>query len=97
MHNVLTIMAHIEAKPEQIELVKSELLKLIEPTRKEAGCINYDLHQDRDRPEIFKFYENWESRALWQTHMGSAHLKDYVKAVDGAVVDFVVNEMALIS
>ena len=44
----LTIVADIVAKQDKIELVKSELLKLIEPTLAEEGCINYDLHQDNN-------------------------------------------------
>ena len=41
----LTIVANITANADNIDLVKSELLKLIDITRAEAGCINYDLHQ----------------------------------------------------
>ncbi|MEO1086758.1 MAG: antibiotic biosynthesis monooxygenase, partial [Acidobacteriota bacterium] len=40
----LTIVARIEANADQIDLVKSELLKLIEPTLREEGCLQYDLH-----------------------------------------------------
>lgn len=89
----LTIVAHIRAKSDQIDLVKTELLKLIEITRAEAGCINYDLHQDNENPAHFLFYENWESRQLWQTHMNNQHLKDYLAATDGAVEDFTLHEM----
>jgi quinol monooxygenase YgiN len=37
MSNVLTIIARIEAVEDKIELVKTELIKLIEPTLKEKG------------------------------------------------------------
>ena len=47
MSKTLTIVASIEAKPDKIDLVKAELQKLIAPTLKEAGCIQYDLHQDK--------------------------------------------------
>lgn len=70
----LTIVARILAKAKKRELVKSELLKLIDVTRTEEGCINYDLHQDNENPNFFLFYENWENRDLWQKHMGNAHL-----------------------
>ena len=40
----LTIVANIYAKAGRIDFVKAELLKLIEPTRAEEGCLNYDLH-----------------------------------------------------
>ncbi|MCO1332788.1 antibiotic biosynthesis monooxygenase [Microbulbifer sp. OS29] len=90
----LTIVAHIKAKADKIDLVKSELLKLINTTRAESGCINYNLHQDNSNPAHFLFYENWESRSLWQTHMNNKHLEDYMKATEGAVDEFVLNEMA---
>lgn len=93
MKKPLTIVARIEAKKERIDLVKSELLKLIEPTRKEQGCIQYDLHQDNDNPEYFLFFENWESRELWQTHMKNDHIAAYMAATDGAVENFILNEM----
>ncbi|WP_298818388.1 putative quinol monooxygenase [uncultured Roseibium sp.] len=92
----LTIVANIKANPDQIDLVKAELLKLIEITRAETGCINYDLHQDNENPAHFLFYENWESRELWQTHMNAPHLAAYLKATEGAVADFTLNEMTLI-
>ena len=38
----LAIVANIIAKADQIDLIKAELLKLIDITLAEAGCINYD-------------------------------------------------------
>lgn len=93
MSNQLTIVAKILAKEEKKEFVKAELLKLIDITRKEKGCINYDLHQDNENPNLFLFYENWESRALWQEHMNNDHLAEYMKATDGAVDNFTLHEM----
>jgi len=93
MANQLTIVARIEANQDKIELVKAELLKLIEPTLKEAGCIQYDLHQDNENPAVFVFYENWESRELWQAHMNNTHLAEYMKTTEGAVASFTLNEM----
>ncbi len=94
MGSKLTIVARIEAQPARIELLKAELLKLIEPTLKEAGCIQYDLHQDNDDPAVFLFYEKWESRELWQAHMNSPHIAAYAEATAGAVASFSLNEMS---
>ena len=93
----LTIVARILAKEEKRALVKSELLKLIDITRAEKGCINYDLHQDENDPNFFIFYENWESRALWEVHMNNQHLADYIIATEGAVEEFIVHEMTHIA
>ena len=93
----LTIVARILVKEGKVDLVKSELLKLIDTTRAEKGCINYDLHQDNENPNQFLFYENWANRDLWQMHMGNAHLAKYMKATEGAVEEFIVNEMTPIN
>ena len=92
----LTIVANIKANPDKIDLVKSELIKLIDITRAESGCINYDLHQDNENPAHFMFYENWESRELWQVHMNAPHLAAYMDATEGAVAEFTLNEMTVI-
>jgi len=94
MTKPLTIVARIEAKKDSIELVKSELIKLIEPTRQEEGCLQYDLHQDNTASEIFIFYENWTNRELWQIHMATEHIKAYMEATEGAIEDFTVYEMS---
>ena len=90
----LTIVAKIIAKKDKITFIKEELIKLIEPTLKEEGCINYDLHQDNDKPETFLFYENWVNRELWQKHMNNDNLKAYMKATEGCVESFEVFEMS---
>jgi len=89
----LTIVANIIANDDQIDLVKTELEKLILLTRVEEGCIQYDLHQDNDNPAHFMFFENWETRELWQDHMNNQHLADYMAATEGAVAEFTLNEM----
>ncbi|NOQ28008.1 MAG: antibiotic biosynthesis monooxygenase [Bacteroidales bacterium] len=89
----LTVVARILVKEEKREFVKRELLKLIDVTRAEEGCINYDLHQDNENPNFFIFYENWKNRELWQIHMNNKHLAEYIKATDGAVEEFIVHEM----
>jgi quinol monooxygenase YgiN len=93
LNKPLTIVAIIEANTDKIDLIKAELVKLIAPTLKEPGCIQYDLHQDNENPALFLFFENWESREIWQKHMNSAHIAEYMKATDGSVASFTLNEM----
>jgi len=93
----LTIVASIQAKADKVQLVKTELEKLVSITRAEKGCVQYDLHQDNENPAHFMFYENWESRELWQTHMNAPHLAAYGAATAGAVESFTLNEMTKIA
>ncbi|MDB9741495.1 antibiotic biosynthesis monooxygenase [Akkermansiaceae bacterium] len=89
----LTIIANITAKADHINLVKTELEKLIPITLAEEGCIDYVLHQNNEKPAHFLFYENWESRELWLAHMDNQHLQDFISATEGALEELVVNEM----
>ena len=93
MSTPLTIVAIIEAKPDQRERLKEALIKLIEPTLAEAGCLQYDLHEDHENPNVFLFFENWENRELWQAHMKSPHILAHIEATEDAVANVVLHEM----
>ncbi|MHC5110471.1 MAG: putative quinol monooxygenase [Planctomycetota bacterium] len=93
----LTVVAHVTAQADKVELVQAELEKLIDVTRAEAGCLQYDLHQDNENPAHFMFYENWESRELWQAHMNAQHLQDYLAATKGVIDAFSLHEMTILA
>ncbi|MGO8690085.1 MAG: putative quinol monooxygenase [Thermoguttaceae bacterium] len=72
---VLTAM--IKAKPGEEDAVKEVLLALVEPTRKEPGCLCYNLHQsksDKDKAQ-FMFYEQWASNEALETHRQTPYMK----------------------
>ncbi len=79
----LTIIAKLGAVPGKEETLYEECRKLIEPTRKEDGCINYDMFRSIEEPGTFMFYENWENRPLWERHMQSPHLTEFSSKTDG--------------
>lgn len=82
MGKQLTVIAHLRALDGQIEETRAFLTGLIEPTRKEPGCIEYWLHQDDDDPAEFTFYENWTSREAWDRHMEMPHLQEFARVRD---------------
>ena len=92
----LTVVATVVAKTDSVQDVKNALLKLIEPTRKEAGCIEYNLHQDNEDPAVFIFYETWESFACLEKHLSSDHFKSYVDAAGCLIANKVVHKMTQI-
>lgn len=96
MTQKLTIIARIEAKENNIDIVKKEALKLIEPTRKEEGCIQYDLHQDNENPTVFMFFEIWKNQELWQKHIENTPLQNFTKVTDGLLSDLTINQMSII-
>jgi len=69
------VVATAKAKPGQEEAVKEALLSLVEPTRKESGCLCYNLHQARDDKTQFMFYEQWASKEALDAHGKTPHLR----------------------
>jgi len=66
------------------------------PKREEEGCINYDLHQDNENPNLFIFHENWISHDFLQRHSASTHIAEYRKATENAVEEFALHKMTQI-
>lgn len=95
--SIVTVVAKLVVKEDAVQTVKAELLKLIEPTRQEKGCIEYRLHQDNAAPNIFIFYENWENMASLEQHLNTTHYKNHVVAVTGLISDKVVHKMTCIA
>ena len=91
--STVTVVAKVTAKTDFIEAVKVELLKMIAPTRKEDGCMEYRLHQDNDNPAVFVFYENWRDISYLEQHMNSQHFKAYIAAVSDLIADKIVHKM----
>ena len=77
MAQLLTVVAELRAKPGKEEDLRRATLALIEPTRQEDGCEQYDLHVHTSDPGRFVFYENWVSREHLDRHAASAHLKQF--------------------
>jgi quinol monooxygenase YgiN len=82
MNDSLTVIAHVRARPGQESRVRQILEGLLAPTRAEAGCMNYDLHQSQSDPALFVFYENWKSERHLEAHARSAHIQSFRKLAE---------------
>ena len=84
----ITVVATFEAKPGKENELRRALLTLIAPTRKETGCINYDLHQSPDEPRKFLFHENWMDKKSLDAHLQNTHVQVLLPRVDELCVAF---------
>jgi quinol monooxygenase YgiN len=82
---LLTVIAHMRAKAGKEQQLREALETLIEPTSKEQGYVNYDLHQGVEDPALFYLYENWESVDTHSAHMRTPHLRQFQSIVDDLV------------
>ncbi len=90
---MLSIVARIKVKPEFIDLVKAEMLKMVAETVKESGCMNYNPHQDNADGSVFFFYENWSGEEALQNHLKSEHVQAYIQATKGKLAEFAMNKL----
>lgn len=72
--NTLKVVAIVETSADKADELKSICLGLIEPTRKEEGCISYELYQDTTNPGTFTFIEAWKSKEHLDIHLKTPHL-----------------------
>lgn len=91
MSEPLTLVAYLRAKAGREEELGQRLRTLIEPTRRESGCLNYDLHCSHDEPGTWMLYENWRSRADLDLHFGMPYLQDFA----GCLEDLLASDMEL--
>lgn len=80
---MLKVVAHIIALPDHINEVKSILLALIEPTRQEVGCLEYELYQNRHDPTDFTFVEKWTDETALNNHLKNHHIQNALSQVEG--------------
>lgn len=52
--------------------------KMTEETRKEKGCISYDLAIDAEQDHILYFIEKYENEAALEYHRNTEHFRTYV-------------------
>ncbi|MER5930837.1 putative quinol monooxygenase [Streptomyces sp. NPDC002054] len=77
MAQPFTLVGTARPRPERAAELKQLLLSFVEPTRRESGCLEYHVHEDRDEPGLFVFYEAWRSRADLDAHLALPHIRDF--------------------
>jgi quinol monooxygenase YgiN len=68
-----TLLVILRPREGQEIFLEAELRALISPTRKEEGCLRYDLYRSAEGPAAFLLYEVWESRAHHTAHTKTDH------------------------
>lgn len=85
---MITIVAKQKVKKEEITKFVETAKTLVKETHLyDAGCVNYDLFQDANAPQIFTFIEEWESREALDKHMESVHFKKLFPLLEGMCIE----------
>src|SRR5438034_600143 len=71
--DAVTLIVILRAREGQEALLEAEVRALVGPTRKEEGCLTFDLHCSVDTPGAFLLHEVWATRDAHTEHMHTPH------------------------
>ena len=81
-----TLVVILRAKPGQESLLEAELRALIPPTRREEGCLTYELHRAIEPPDGFLLHEVWATREHHRQHLKTPHFLRWDARKDALIV-----------
>jgi quinol monooxygenase YgiN len=73
MAEAVKVVVKVTAHSDTIEKVRAIVLELAAQSRKEKGCLSYEVLQNKLEPEVFVLYEEWASDANLNAHNQTPH------------------------
>ena len=71
--DAVTLIVILRAREGQETLLEAELRALVGPSRKEEGCLAYNLHRSIDTPGALLLHEVWATREAHTEHTRLPH------------------------
>ena len=75
----ITLNVRMEAAPGREQELETCLTDLVAPTRKEAGCLTYELYRSIEKPGLFAFWEVFQDQQALDAHIASPHFQAFAK------------------
>ena len=69
-------------------LLEAELRALVGPSRKEEGCLLFDLHRSVEGPIAFLIHEIWGSREAHTQHTKTPHFLRWNARKDALIASY---------
>src|SRR5271165_2898519 len=85
--DAVTLIVQLRPRQGQELLLEAELRALVGPTRKEDGCLTYDLHRSTDGPGAFLLHEVWATRDAHTAHTRTDHFLRWNARKDALCAD----------
>lgn len=72
------VVVALYAKAGREDSLRRDLIEVVAPSRREEGCLGYDLFVDVNDPRRFVFAERWASaKAQNKHHTQSEHIRHF--------------------
>jgi quinol monooxygenase YgiN len=69
----VTLIVILRAREGQETLLEADLRALVGPSRREEGCLAYNLHRSLDTPGALLLHEVWAGREAHTEHTNTPH------------------------
>ncbi|TOP33457.1 putative quinol monooxygenase [Vibrio parahaemolyticus] len=79
---MIHLVAEVKAYPDSKDQVVNLLAGLLEPTRQEEGCCQYELYLDEKLDGLFMFQEIWASQEALDKHLQSPHMAVFLETLE---------------
>ena len=77
----IVLFARLKVKADEVDRARAAALKIVEPSRLEAGCINYDIHQSVEDETLFFWHETWVNKAALDEHFATPFFQEFFAVV----------------
>ena len=74
--HTIRVIAQVVAQTDKIPEVHTILQDIVAPTRRETGCLSYQLLRHRSNPAVFLFIEEWTDEQAIDAHFGTPHIRE---------------------
>lgn len=82
MDEKIVLIARLKVKPDMIEKAKAAALAIVQLSRNEVGCVNYDIHQSIEDETVFLWHETWINKAAVEQHFATPFFQEFFKVVE---------------
>lgn len=74
---MILVVGTFRLPPEGLAAGREALIRVVEATRAEAGCLSYAYAEDLLEPGLIRVSEAWESREHLAVHFTAPHMKQW--------------------
>ncbi|MGE3879465.1 MAG: putative quinol monooxygenase [Planctomycetota bacterium] len=81
----LFVIARAQSSPQSVDKLAEAMLRNRDASRREPGCLRYEVARSAADPLLLITIEEWRDRAAFDRHMQTPHVAELLAAVPDLV------------
>lgn len=71
-----------DPQPTKAAAFREELLRVVEPSRQERGCVRMDVFESVRQPYVFSIHSEWIDEAAFELHATLPHTTRFISVAE---------------